>query len=167
MPTLRSRRVLVVEDDPGLCDAVSRLLEGVVPEVRQAQSAEQAFAALEAAPDLVITDLRLRGVSAFPVVEAALRRRPPPVVVAMSGQASAEESFRLGQLGVRAYLPKPFSSDAIFAAIERAEREGTPAFESVPASADPAPAPRGRGRLRRALARLGWRWRGPAPRAPR
>jgi DNA-binding NtrC family response regulator len=30
-----------------------------------------------------------------------------PVIVAMSGQASADESFRLGQWGVRAYLPKP------------------------------------------------------------
>jgi DNA-binding response OmpR family regulator len=85
----------------------------------------------------VIADLRLAGRSAFPLLEAAARREPAPAVVAMSGQASAEESFRLGRLGVRAYLAKPFASDALLAAVDRAEREPLdPAPETGPGRAD-------------------------------
>lgn len=124
-----SRRVLVVEDDPGLCDAIVRLARGAGSEVWEAQTLDEGLALLERSPDIVIADLRLAGRSSFPLIEAAVRRRPTPAVVAMSGQASAEESFRLGQLGVRAYLPKPFASDALIAAIERAVREA-PALEA-------------------------------------
>jgi DNA-binding response OmpR family regulator len=114
------RRVLVVEDDPGLCDAIGRVARGLGAEVSQAQSLERALRLLGEAPDLVIADLRLDGRSAFPLIEAAAARVPRPAVVAMSGQASAEESFRLGELGVHAYLPKPFASQQLLAAIERA-----------------------------------------------
>jgi DNA-binding NtrC family response regulator len=120
---VRSRRMLVVEDDTGLCDAIGRLARGSGAEVWQAHTLDDGLRLLERSPDLVIADLRLAGRSSFPLIEAAVRRRPAPAVVAMSGQASAEESFRLGQLGVRAYLAKPFASDALIAAIERAEGE--------------------------------------------
>jgi DNA-binding response OmpR family regulator len=113
--------MLVVEDDTGLCDAIGRLARGSGAEVWQAHTLDDGLRLLERSPDLVIADLRLAGRSSFPLIEAAVRRRPAPAVVAMSGQASAEESFRLGQLGVRAYLAKPFASDALIAAIERAE----------------------------------------------
>jgi DNA-binding NtrC family response regulator len=120
----RGRRVLVVEDDVGLCDAIGRLARGLGAEVWQAQTLDDGLRLLErTTPDLVIADLRLAGRSSFPLIEAAVRRRPTPGVVAMSGQASAEESFRLGQLGVHAYLAKPFASDALIAAMKRAEDE--------------------------------------------
>jgi DNA-binding response OmpR family regulator len=167
-----SRRVLVVEDDPGLCDAVVRVARGFGAEVWQAQSLDEGLRLLERAPDLVIADLRLAGRSAFPLIEAAVQREPPPAVVAMSGQASAEESFRLGRLGVRAYLAKPFASDALLAAVDRAEREprdaaarpAPPCREALDAGPrDPdanagAPA-RLRGVARRAAERLRAFWR--------
>ena len=118
--------MLVVEDDPGLCDAIGRLARGFGAYVWQAQTLDDGLRLLErTSPDLVIADLGLAGQSSFPLIEAAVRRRPTPAVVAMSGQASAEESFRLGQLGVHAYLAKPFASDALIAAIERAEAEAS------------------------------------------
>lgn len=145
----RGRRVLVVEDDPGLCDAVVRLARGFGAEVSQAQRLDDAFRLLGQGPDLVIADLRLEGESAFPLIEAAVKRRPPPAVVAMSGQASAEESFRLGRLGVRAYLPKPFGSEALLAAVERAESEPAGLACRVAEEIDAPGSSDAHGRLRR------------------
>jgi DNA-binding NtrC family response regulator len=39
-------------------------------------------------------------------------------MIAISGQASANEAFRLGALGVRAYLSKPLSFTELIATIE-------------------------------------------------
>jgi two-component system response regulator RegA len=154
-----------VEDDPGLCDAVVRLARGFGADVSQAQRLDDAFRLLAEGPDLLIADLRIEDQSAFPLIEAAVGRRPAPAVVAMSGQASVEESFRLGRLGVRAYLAKPFGSDALLAAVERAERAPAEVAPRVSAEADgpagddvqqppPRRGPRGfLGRLRRLLQR--------------
>jgi DNA-binding response OmpR family regulator len=156
------RRVLVVEDDPGRCDAIGRVARSLGAEVSQAQSLDRALRLLAEAPDLVIADLRLDGRSAFPLIEAAAARVPRPAVVAMSGQASAEESFRLGALGVHAYLPKPFASEQLLAAIERARvaREaGEP--EAGPPNTGAASASPPFGALRAAVARvIAWARRG-------
>jgi DNA-binding response OmpR family regulator len=162
----RVRRVLVVEDDPGLCDAVGRVARGLGAEVSQAQSLDRALRLLGEGPDLVIVDLRLDGRSAFPLIEAAVARMPRPAVVAMSGQASAEESFRLGELGVHAYLPKPFASEQLLAAIERAlaAQEGGAAGDAdagPPNGGAAGASPARFGALRAALARaIAWARRG-------
>lgn len=135
----RSRRVLVVEDDPGLCEAVARVARGRSAEVWEARTLLDGLRLLEQGPDLVIADLRLGDASAFPLFEAAARRAPAPALVAMSGQASAEESFLLGRLGVRAYLAKPFGSGALLAALERAERGPGTAAPGVPREPETTP----------------------------
>lgn len=119
--TVRSlRRVLVVEDDAPLCGAIARLARSWGAEVWEAHRLTDAHELLARSPELLIADLRLEGESAFALIGAATHHRPAPAIVAMSGQASPEEAFRLGQLGVRAYLQKPFSTDALVAKVEQA-----------------------------------------------
>ncbi|MCG8588791.1 MAG: response regulator [Proteobacteria bacterium] len=91
-------------------------------DVVEAYSVAEAIDGLERHPDLVILDVKLPDGDADVIVREAERRRPAPVLVAVSGQASAEEAFRLAQLGCRAYLAKPFSVDAFRAKIEEALR---------------------------------------------
>jgi len=71
----------------------------------------------------VVIDVRLPDESAFAVVEIASQLSPAPIVVAMSGKASPDEAFRLGQRGVRRYLPKPFSMAEFRSAVEGARSE--------------------------------------------
>jgi CheY-like chemotaxis protein len=79
--------------------------------VSEAETAAEARAllALSPPPDLVAIDVRLPDETVFEVLDVAARRSPAPRVIAMSGQASPEEAFRLAQKGVRVYLPKPVS----------------------------------------------------------
>lgn len=114
------RRVLIVEDDHALCAALARLARTWGTDVWQVHSIAAATAKLADSPDLMIVDVRLPDGDSFGLIELALVSKPAPVVVAISGTASPEEAFRLGQLGVRAYVAKPFSVDSLTAEVETA-----------------------------------------------
>jgi two-component system response regulator RegA len=111
----------VLEDDLALCSEIGSLVRGWGVEAFEAHSIGEATEQLEQRrPELVIADLWLHGESAIPLIDTAVHRQPAPAVVAMSGQASPEETFRLGRLNVRSYLQKPFSGDQLAASVERA-----------------------------------------------
>ncbi len=74
----------------------------------------------ECTPDLLLLDVHLPDGSAFDVLATVRTRRPLPVIVAMSGQASSDEAFRLAQFGVRAYLSKPLDLANLNAALDSA-----------------------------------------------
>lgn len=113
---LSAMRILIVEPDDALRDAIALDAEGwPVPdaphpnEALTARTTDEAIALLDHEPGLVIFDVRVGGVSGVRVLEAANERRLTPSCLAMSGEASAEEAFELGTLGVRGYLAKPFT----------------------------------------------------------
>jgi DNA-binding NtrC family response regulator len=126
-------RALVIEDDAALRAAIVRILAGwgdvAISEAGTAASA-RILLAQELPPDLVIIDVRLPDESAFGVLEIVSQLSPVPIIVAMSGKASPAEAFRLGQLGVRRYLRKPFSIQELTDAVEAA-RNAAPDIEPV------------------------------------
>jgi FixJ family two-component response regulator len=69
----------------------------------------QSAKALLAPPlDLVIADVRLPDGQGHQVLRAAMALSPIPVLVAISGKASASEAFSLARSGAVAFLEKPF-----------------------------------------------------------
>jgi len=124
------KRVLIVEDDAALRSAIARRVAAWGARVLEAGSARAAKALLSTAPDLLLVDLHLPDEPAFTVIEAAAQLWPKPICVAISGRASPEQAFRLAQLGVRAYLGKPFSLDELQQAVESAFREA-PRLETL------------------------------------
>lgn len=102
-------RVLIVDDDAPLRRALSRFFRNASLEVSEAKSVAEALPLLEREPDLVVTDVRLPDGGGRRVVEVANERRPAPIIIAMSGLASAREAFALAQSGARVYLTKPFA----------------------------------------------------------
>ena len=113
-------RVLIVEDHKPLRQALARAARGWGAEVLEAGSIREAFECLAQAPDLVIVDVALPDGNARPIVEHAVKQRPAPAVIAMSGQASAEEAFELARLGARRYLPKPISLEDLTRSVDEA-----------------------------------------------
>ncbi|HKU41910.1 MAG TPA: response regulator transcription factor, partial [Polyangiales bacterium] len=127
-------RALVVDDDDALRRSIVRFLRGMRTEVAEARTLEEALRLLARGPDLVMTDVRLPDGSGCAVAEMASRLTPQPLVVAMSGLASASEAFALAQWGVRVYLTKPFApSDLMDSVCElaSAEAQGRPDGERV------------------------------------
>ena len=124
-------RVLVVEDEVPLRRGIATLVRRTWgAEVLEAGTTGEALALLARAPDLIIADVCLPDGSALSFLEATVTHSPEPLKIAISGWASAEQAFALGQLGVRAFLSKPFTLQALCDAVERARREA-PAVEPL------------------------------------
>jgi DNA-binding NtrC family response regulator len=117
--------VIVVEDDAVLRRAIARIMLDRGAQVSEAGSAAEAKSLLSQTPppDLLVIDVHLPDETVFEVLELATRNSPAPIVVAMSGKASPEEAFRLAQVGVRAYLAKPFAVRDLESAVETALHE--------------------------------------------
>jgi two-component system response regulator DevR len=105
----RFARALVVDDDDALRRGLARLLRTGSVEVCEAKSVAEGLKLLAGEPDLVITDVRLPDGSGLDLVERASLQQPTPVIVAISGLASAREAFVLALAGARLYLTKPFA----------------------------------------------------------
>jgi len=93
-------RVLVVEDDPLVCDLLREFLVGLRHEPRIVHTAEAALDTLQIErPDVVLLDIRLPGMSGLDFLRLpAVRELRAPILV-VSGdvtESQAQESLRLG-----------------------------------------------------------------------
>lgn len=116
------RRVLVVEDDPGIRRVLIDSLEDEGCEVRAAESGAAALALLGAwAPDLILLDITLPEMDGR-AFRAAQRRLPPPAslapVVIVTG--TRDPATLVEELEAVAVLPKPFDLDELVALVEEA-----------------------------------------------
>jgi len=117
-------RLLIVEDDDKIRASLLLQLreEGYAP--RALASAEEALAHLEdpraTLPDLLLLDVRLRGMSGVELVRrlAAAKRFPPTIII--SGEASISETVEALRLGVHDFIEKPFSRERLLQSIRNA-----------------------------------------------
>jgi DNA-binding NtrC family response regulator len=108
------KRILVVEDDPGLLFTMTDALEGEGFAVTGADNGIEAIRRLlDGAFDVVVTDLRLPGKDGMEVLREARGKSPPPSVVVMTGYGSVESAVAAMKDGAEDYLTKPFPMDAL------------------------------------------------------
>ena len=101
-------RVLVVDDEPGIRDALEFLIASKSHAVVTAANVSEACARLEeGALDLVITDLRLEpGGDGIDVIRAARKRPNPPEVIVMTAFGTRDRARLAVQEGAAFYLEK-------------------------------------------------------------
>lgn len=123
--------VLVAEDDDVVRAEVVGTLTSWGARVIAASQESDAIERLAEHPGIVVVDVRLgsRG-SGVRVAEAAVQLRPCPRLLAISGAATTVEAFRLAQVGVTGFLPKPFDLETFTAAFEDV-LERTPSYIDV------------------------------------
>jgi DNA-binding response OmpR family regulator len=117
-------RIVVVEDDASMSQAIERVLQAGGFEAVAFASAEAALAAGAAgAADGLVLDVNLLGMSGFELYRRlALSGEALPTIfiTARDEQAVRDEAEKLG--GAGSYLPKPFSGRDLLDAITRALR---------------------------------------------
>ena len=123
-------RILIVEDEPGLRALLERFLEGAGHRVRCAGAVEEALEVLnQEAFDVVLTDLRLPGLSGLELLLEVKSRLPGAHTILMSGDADVPAVAQAVQRGVDAVLLKPFDLEELRARVDhllargRARRE--------------------------------------------
>lgn len=116
-------RVLIVEDDLPLLEAMCDILELAGHEVRTAESGEVAFEVLkEWLPDVIVADVIMPpGISGIEVADA-VRAHPKwkhiPIVFA-SASTTLQHEGRILEFERSEFLRKPFSADDLQACVQR------------------------------------------------
>lgn len=106
--------ILVVDDDPLICQQLERLysLSGYTVEI--ASSGEKAVERLEFGDiDLVVSDIRLPGMSGVELTEWIQRECPDVPVIVVTGHADIGNAVDVLKLGASDYIVKPFTAAAI------------------------------------------------------
>jgi DNA-binding NtrC family response regulator len=109
-------RVLVVDDDVDLREALTEYISRMGVKVRTAGSVAEAQNFLRSEPipfDLVLTDLKIPGGSGMDVLRAANSRNPDSLVTIITGYATIETAIEAIRLGAYDYITKPFSLNEI------------------------------------------------------
>jgi two-component system nitrogen regulation response regulator NtrX len=109
---MKQRRILVVDDEPGIRQSLSGILEDDGYAVEAVESGEACLAALPGAGfELVLLDIWLPGIDGMEVL-ARIQEIPfgeRPVVVVISGHGSIEAAVKATKLGAFDFLEKPLS----------------------------------------------------------
>ena len=125
------RRVLVVEDDRVINQAVSDRLEAEGYEVARAWDGPGAVAAYgEHSPDLVVLDVMLPGYDGHEVCRRIQADRPVPVLMLTARADETDVLVGLG-LGADDYLTKPFRMRELVARVGALLRRVARAAELV------------------------------------
>lgn len=114
-------RVLVVDDEPELAEALRENLERERYRVVTTTSPQAGLGILEKETfDLVLSDLMMPGMSGIEFLSKTLAIDPNVVGVIMTGQATVETAVEAMKLGAFDYLLKPFKTQTILTVLTRA-----------------------------------------------
>jgi DNA-binding NtrC family response regulator len=112
-------RILVVEDEPSARNALVVLL-GDQYEVEAVETAEAAEQRLHAfLPDVLLTDIRLPGMSGMDLIPRVRAAIPECVVLVMTGYSSIETAVQAMRAGARDFIVKPLNLDAVELVLQR------------------------------------------------
>ncbi len=117
-------RILIVDDEEQMRDLLTKVLDKNGYQVSAAGDGEQALALLEKEPvDLVVTDVRMPGVSGLEALKAIKELNPEIVVIIMTAFGSIDQAVQAVKDGAYDYINKPFKIDEMLLTIEKALEE--------------------------------------------
>lgn len=116
----KKEHILVVDDSPDTLEVLQRNLNSKGYQVFTAPGAVEAIKILESTPmDLVITDLKMPGVSGLNLVRHIQENFKNTEVMMITGYPSIEGAVEAVKTGAEEYLSKPFTDEELFSAVKR------------------------------------------------
>ena len=124
-------KLLLVEDDPALCELLEFRFQGEGYAVRSTGDGDEALIlAAEDAPDLVILDWMIEGTSGIEVCRRLRRDKATahvPIVM-LTARGAEDDKIRGLETGADDYLTKPFSPRELIARVAAVLRRVRPAL---------------------------------------
>jgi nitrogen regulation protein NR(I) len=103
-------KILLIEDDPGICDTLRRVLEDEGHEVAVEQRGDSGLAhAARVRFSLVITDLRLPGMTGLELVKRLHIAQPRLPIILVTAFGTTQTAIEAMKFGAYDYLLKPFN----------------------------------------------------------
>ena len=125
-------KVLVVDDEPTIVELCTRVLTKEGYRVKTASNGLQALQIFHEEPfDLLLTDIRMRGMSGLELIDAAKKHDQGIAIVVITGHGTvnmAIESLKLGTLG---FVIKPFTMEELLAAVRHATEKNRLINENI------------------------------------
>jgi two-component system response regulator GlrR len=119
--------VLVVDDDKLTRFSVSKILDRAGYRVREARSAEEGIAAIQAErPSVVLLDIRLPDRDGFAVLRDIQACHPALPVVMITAHHSEDVARAATAMGASGYLPKPCDPATLRSAVSVALKTSPP-----------------------------------------
>jgi two-component system nitrogen regulation response regulator NtrX len=115
------RRVMVVDDESGVREAMRQLLEYEEIEVRTVASGADALAAYpDFHPHLVFLDVKMAGLDGLATLAKLRQLDPAAQVVMISGHGTIQTAVEATQLGAYDFLEKPLDTDRVLLTLRNA-----------------------------------------------
>ncbi|MCO4101356.1 MAG: sigma-54-dependent Fis family transcriptional regulator [Gemmatimonas sp.] len=116
-----SRRILVIDDEPGIRQALGQLLEYEGFEVKTASGGAEGITLYDSfRPQLVFLDVKMAGLDGLEVLKRLRQADPTATVVMISGHATIQTAVEATQLGAYDILEKPLDTDRVLVLLRNA-----------------------------------------------
>jgi NtrC-family two-component system response regulator AlgB len=115
-------RLLVVDDEKSICSTIEAALKDSGHAVEVADSGEMAIAMMrKQVPDILLTDLRMDGMSGLDLLNKAREYFPQATPVIMTAFGSIDTAVAAMKSGAYDYLVKPFTPEQLEHLVSRIE----------------------------------------------
>lgn len=138
-------RILVVDDERSICTTIEAALKNAGHHVEVADSGELAITLMRrSVPEILLTDLRMDGMSGLDLLGKAREYFPSATVVIMTAFGTIDTAVSAMKNGAYDYLVKPFTPEQLEHLIERIEEyrrlreENTKLRDQVDALSEPS-----------------------------
>lgn len=117
-----AKAISIIDDDPGVLEALSVLLSSKGYEVSKHSSA-RSFLDAPYVQGCVISDIRMPEMTGLDLLREMKSRVDPRPMLILTGHGDIELAVQAVRLGAFEFFEKPFRPDKLLATIERAEAE--------------------------------------------
>jgi DNA-binding NtrC family response regulator len=117
----RKLKIMVLDDEPIVCKRLQPALEKLGYEVDTfTQSLEALDQIQDTDYDIIITDLKMKGIDGMRFLQEAKKRHPETEVIVITGFATLETAKESFQKGVFDFIAKPFKLSEIQEVVTKA-----------------------------------------------
>ena len=114
-------RVLVIDDDHGVRDSTARMLQGAGYTVDTAATGEDGLAAAKGNTfDVILSDMRMPGISGMEVLKRLREARVDSAFIVMTGFGTIDTAVEAMKLGAVDFVQKPFLRDELLMRVKSA-----------------------------------------------
>lgn len=116
-----NKKILIVDDEPSICDILEKFLKKKGYEVCRASDGKKAVTIIDGTPiDLIVSDIKMPGMSGVELLQKIREKGKTMPVLITTGFPTLDTAIEALKLGAYDYLTKPFHLEEIGEKIRRA-----------------------------------------------